>query len=186
MNYVKELIHTMPSDELRANVKVCLDHSCAIFSGNYQGFSASEETYIKGIISREPCEPTEDDLEFKAIFQVFQKTMNATHSLWHNIKSPIRILKSKLTPLTSVILGTIQAIELSEVPSILPPLFEALVTGQWKTFILSAVGLMSPSGMKMEVIGDIVMYLVGDEDFLEWCKREVVIQSRSQPDYGAI
>ena len=54
----------------------------------------------------------------------------------------------------------------------MPPLMEALVTGQWRNFVLIAAGLTSPSGMKIEVISEIVAYLL-KEDFWEWCKRHV-------------
>lgn len=172
MEHVKELLK-MPSEELRANVQVCLEHSCAIFLGDYRGLE-DREIYIRDAINLQG-EPLESDLQFKACLEVFYKRMNAMQSLWHSI-GPVKTTK-KVLYLQSLLLGVIQAFELSEVPSIMPPIMEALVTGQWKNFVLSAVGLMSPSGMKIEVLGEIVMYLIGcveDEDFLIWCKKEIV------------
>lgn len=163
----------MPSEELRANVQVCLEHSCAIFLGDYRGLE-DREIYIRDAINLQG-EPLESDLQFKACLEVFYKRMNAMQSLWHSI-GPVKTTK-KVLYLQSLLLGVIQAFELSEVPSIMPPIMEALVTGQWKNFVLSAVGLMSPSGMKIEVLGEIVMYLIGcveDEEFLIWCKKEIV------------
>ena len=172
MEHVKELLK-MPSEELRANVQVCLEHSCAIFLGDYRGLE-DREIYIRDAINLQG-EPLESDLQFKACLEVFYKRMNAMQSLWHSI-GPVKTTK-KVLYLQSLLLGVIQAFELSEVPSIMPPIMEALVTGQWKNFVLSAVGLMSPSGMKIEVLGEIVMYLIGcveDEEFLIWCKKEIV------------
>lgn len=173
MDHVKELLK-LPSEELRANVQVCLEHSCAIFLGDYRGLE-DKEVYIKNLMNLEAGDPDEGDLQFKACLEVFYKRMNAMQSLWHRL-GPVKTTKKALY-LQSLLLGVIQAFELSEVPSMMPPIMEALVTGQWKNFVLSAVGLMSPSGMKMEVLGEIVMYLIGcieDEEFLVWCKREVV------------
>jgi hypothetical protein len=173
---VKELIHTISPDELRANVQVCLEHSCAIFLGNYQGLSKKEEEYVKECLHLEG-EPNQSDLEFKSILEVFQTKMNATQSLWHRI-GLVQNHKA-LQPLPSLLLGILQAFELSEVPQSIPPIMEALVTGQWKNFVLTAVGLMSPSGIKLEVIGQIIMYLI-KEDFLGWCKRYIVCDSNAE------
>lgn len=165
---VKELIK-IPSDELRANVQVCLEHSCAIFLGNYEGFSKRDEEYIKGVMNSEG-EPNESDLEFKAALDVFQAKMKSMYSIWHSI-GPVKMGSSHKS-LSYVLLGIIQAFEMSEVPPIIPAIMEALVTGQWKNFVLSSAGLMSPSGMKIEVIREIVNYLI-NEDFWEWCKRHI-------------
>ena len=168
MDHVKELIK-IPSDELRANVQVCLEHSCAIFLGNY-GLSEKEEAYLKGCMNLEKGELSDTDLKFKEILEVFQTKMNAMQSLWHII-GPVK-RSATIQPIQSLLLGIIQAFELSEVPPIIPAVMEALVTGQWKNFVLNAVGLMSPSGMKIEVIGEIVAYLL-KEDFWEWCKKHI-------------
>lgn len=177
MNTVKQLILTMPSDELRANVQVCLEHSCTIFLGNYQGLDFKEEAYVKEALTLEKGEPSKDDLEFKEILEVFQRKMAATQSLWHSMKNPVKTINKHLTPLQYVILGIIQAFELSEVPSTIPLLLEALTTGQWKNFVLISAELISPSGIKMEVLGEIIIYLIQGEDLLDWCKREITSDS---------
>ena len=63
---------------------------------------------------------------------------------------------------------------MSKVPLNIHHILEPLVTGQWRIFVLNAVGLMSPSGMKIEVIREIVNYLL-KEDFWEWCKSHVCV-----------
>jgi hypothetical protein len=177
MDHIKKLIHEMPSEELRANVQVCLEHSCAIFLEDYRGLG-DKEMYIKERMNLEREIYTDDtDLEFKNSLNFFYETMNAAQFLWHKI-GPVKNINRYLS-LKSLLLGVIQAFELSHVPSTIPPIMEALATGQWKNFVLSAVGLMSPSGMKMEVLGEIIMYLIcriQDEDFLTWCKREIVCE----------
>jgi len=171
MDHIKELIK-IPSDELRANVQVCLEHSCAIFLGNY-GLCKRDEEYVKDVMNMEKGEPNKSDLEFKTALDIFKTKMNAMQSIWHSI-GPVKMgVSSSQQSLSSVLLGIIQAFEMSEVPPIIPAVLEALVTGQWKNFVLSAAGLMSPSGMKIEVIHEIVTYLIG-EDFWEWCKRHIV------------
>ncbi len=171
MNNIKELLK-MPSDELRANVQVCLEHSCAIFLGNY-GLCKRDEEYIKGLMNLEKDEPNESDLEFKEALDVFRSKMKSMQSIWHSI-GPVKMGSSTVpsASLSYVLLGIIQAFEMSEVPPIIPAVLEALVTGQWRNFVLSAAGLMSPSGMKIEVIHEIVDYLL-KEDFWEWCKRHI-------------
>jgi hypothetical protein len=178
---VKELLK-MPSDELRANVQVCLEHSCAIFLGNY-GLCKKEEEYIKSLMNLEKDEPNESDLEFKAALDVFQTKINSLQSIWHSI-GPVKMGTSSVpsASLSSVLLGIIQAFEMSEVPPIIPAALEALVTGQWKNFVLSAAGLMSPSGMKIEVIREIITYLI-DEDFWEWCKRNIC-EGKESPSFN--
>jgi hypothetical protein len=177
MNHIKDLLQ-IPDEELRANVQVCLEHSCAIFLGEYKNLSQREEDYIKEAF-REGGEP-ETDIQFKEIYDVFQSKMKATQSLWHNL-GPVKTT-TQIQPLRSLILGLIQVFEMSDIPSSIPPLLEALVTGQWKNFILTAVGLMSPSGMKLEVLGHIIIYLIQDEDFLGWCKREIC-EAKSSPSF---
>jgi hypothetical protein len=168
MDHIKELIK-IPSDELRANVQVCLEHSCAIFLGDYEGFSKRDEEYLKDVMNMEG-EPNHSDLQFKEILEVFQTKMNSLQTIWHSI-GPVKMSTSSNT-IAALLLGIIQAFELSEVPPIIPAILEALVTGQSKNFVLSAAGLASPSGMKIEVIHEIVDYLL-KEDFWEWCKRHV-------------
>ena len=73
MEHVKELLK-MPSEELRANVQVCLEHSCAIFLGNYEGLGHREGLYLKDMMNIEKGEPNQSDIEFKAILEVFQAT----------------------------------------------------------------------------------------------------------------
>lgn len=169
MNHIKELIN-IPSDQLRANVQVCLEHSCAIFLGNYEGLGYREELYIKDLINSEG-EPNQSDLRFKEILEVFQMKMNSLQAIWHSV-GPVKISTNSNNPIAALLLGIIQAFELSEVPSSIPAILEALVTGQWRNFVLSSAGLASPSGMKMKVINEIVTYLL-KEDFWEWCKRHI-------------
>lgn len=179
MDRVKEILQ-MPSDELKANVQVCLEHTCSIFLGDYTGLDLKEETYVKERLRYEEGEPEESDLEFKAIYDVFQSKMNSTQVIWHSLGP----MKSHLshTNLRSVILGLIQAFELSEIPPVIPALLEALITGRWKNFVLIAVGLMSPSGMKLDVLGQMIIYLI-KEDFLGWCKREIC-EAKESPSFN--
>jgi hypothetical protein len=169
---IKELLKISP-DELRRNVQVCLEHSCAIFLGDYRGLSPKEEDYIKEFMNLDG-EPDDSDLEYKAALHMFLTKMKETQTLWHKI-GPVN--KVKMRPLHSLLLGIVEAFELSEIS--IPPM-EALITGQWKNFVLSAVRLMSPSGMKMEVLGEIIMYLIDDENLLEWCKREIICDDRCE------
>ena len=166
MDHIKELIN-IPSDQLRANVQVCLEHSCAIFLGNYEGLGHREELYIRDVMNSEGDE-NQSDLQFKEILEVFRAKMNSLHAIWHSV-GPVKKTTSNNT-IAALLLGIIQAFEMSEVPSIIPPVLEALVTGQWRNFVLSSAGLASPSGMKMKVINEIITYLL-KEDFWEWCKR---------------
>jgi len=169
MENIKELLN-IPSEELRANVQVCLEHSCAIFLGNYEGFSKKDEEYIKSRINLEKGELNESDLEFTTAIAIFQTKMTSIQSLWNTI-GPVKGPEMHES-IANLLLGIIQAFEMGEVPQIILPIMEALVTGQWKNFILSAVELTSPSGIKIEVISSIVNYLL-KEDFWEWCKRHV-------------
>jgi hypothetical protein len=169
MNHNKELIKNTPPEELKENVQVCLEHSCAIFLGNYELCKRDEE-YIKGLMNIEKGDPNKSDLEFKEALEVFQRRMNSMNYLWNTI-GPVKP-HEVYNPLSALLLGIIQAFEMSEVPSIIPSVMEALVTGQWRIFILNSAGLASPSGMKIEVIRVIVDYLL-KEDFWEWCKRHV-------------
>jgi hypothetical protein len=168
MEHVKELLK-MPSEELKANVQVCLEHSCAIFLGNYEGLGHREESYIRDVMNSEG-EENHSDLQFKETLEVFQTKMNSLQSIWHSV-GPVKLSMASNQSLSTLLLGIIQAFELSEVPSVIPAVLEALVTGQWRNFILSSAGLASPSGIKMKVIDEIVTYLL-KEDFWEWCKRE--------------
>jgi hypothetical protein len=178
MNHIKELLQ-IPDEELRANVQVCLEHSCAIFLGEYKGLSQREEDYIKEALRGERGEET--DLHFKQIYDVFQSKMNATHTLWHSL-GPVKV-GEQLQPLRSLILGLIQVFEMSEVPPSISLLLEALITGQWKNFFLIAVGLMSPSGMNLEVLGHIITFLIQDENFFGWCKRNIC-EAKESPSFN--
>ena len=179
MNRIKELLQ-IPDEELRANVQVCLEHSCAIFLGEYKGLSQREEDYVKEALRGERDDP-ETELHYTQIYDMFQSKMKATHTLWHSL-GPVKG-GEQIQPLRSLILGLIQVFEMSEVPPAISPLLEALVTGQWKNFFLIAVGLMSPSGMKLEVIGQIIKYLIQDEDFFGWCKRHIC-EARESPSFN--
>ena len=170
MNHVKELLK-MPSDELKANVQVCLEHSCAIFLGNCS-LGYREEAYFKDRLSLEKGEPTESDLEFQDVLEVFRAKMKSLESIWQSV-GPVKMGSSDKS-LSALLLGIIQVFEMSTVPLNIHHILEPLVTGQWRIFVLNAVGLMSPSGMKIEVIREIVNYLL-KEDFWEWCKRHVCV-----------
>ena len=181
MEHVKELLN-MPPEELRANVQVCLEHSCAIFLGNYEGLGHREGLYLKDMMNIEKGEPNQSDIEFKAILEVFQAKMNAMQSIWHSI-GPVKRDSTDFAAIATLLPGIVQAFEMSEVPPIIPAILESLVTGQWKNFVLSAAGLMSPSGIKLDVIREIITYLLDGEDFWEWCKR-VVCEGNECPSFN--
>lgn len=181
MEYIKELIKNTQSDELTANVQVCLEHSCAIFLGNY-GLCKKDEEYVKGLMNMEKGEPNDSDLQFKEILEVFQTKMNSLQSIWHSV-GPVKMSTTPNNTIATLLLGIIQAFEMSEVPPIIPATMESLVTGQWRNFILNSAGLMSPSGMKIEVIGEIVKYLLKREDFWEWCKRHIC-EGKESPSFN--
>jgi hypothetical protein len=83
------------------------------------------------------------------------------------------------SPVAIALLNCIESIELSKFPMHLTILFEALVTGQWKLFSLTAAELMSPSGVTLNILGNYFVNSIDEKEkekeksLLRWCKREL-------------
>jgi hypothetical protein len=200
MDAVKKLIAELPPDELRANVRTCVEHTCAAFLGFYDGLSEKQEDYVKWQISiQESDDMSANDSEYEQMFEVFSNKIANTEKFWKSFNHPLRLV-GKDDSLVSVLLGTIQAIELSPVPTALPHLFETLVQGEWKAFLMIFIDLITPSRTILEVLGIFVMYSMYPSSelsllrILEWCKKELspgdgpvdkLIQSLRQRDREA-
>jgi hypothetical protein len=215
MDAVKKLIAELPPDELRANVRTCVEHTCAAFlgcnpegrlarGGTYNALSEKQAEYVKWQINiQESDDMGANDSEYEQMFEVFSNKIASTDKFWKSFNHPIHLRKADLPKedhIISVLLGTIQAIELSPVPTALPHLFEALVRGEWKAFLMIFVDLITPSRTILEVLGIFVMYSMYPSSelsllrILEWCKKELspddgpvdkLIQSLCQPDREA-
>lgn len=209
MDAVKKLIAELPPDELRANVRTCVEHTCAAFLGCYDGLSEKQSDYVKEKFSvKESDDMNVNDLEYEQMFNIFNERVATTDKFWKSFNHPLQLVgkddslvsppvaRGSEKPTCSVLLGAIQAIELSPVPLPLPHLCEALVRGEWKAFLMIFVDLITPSLTTLEVLGIFVMYSIYPFSevsllrILEWCKRELspgegpvdeLIQSLRQP-----
>ena len=216
MDAVKKLRAEIEPDELRANVRTCVEHTCAAFlgcypegrlarGGTFDGLSEKQEDYVKEKFSTiESDDMNASDLEYEQMFEVFSNKIANTEKFWKSFNHPIHLRKADLPTkedhIISALLGAIQAIELSPVPTALPHLFEALVQGEWKAFLMIFVDLITPSRTILEVLGIFLIYSMYPSSelsllrILEWCKKELslsegpvdkLIQSLCQRDREA-
>ena len=223
MDAVKKLIAEIEPDELRANVRTCVEHTCAAFlgcypegrlarGGTFDGLSEKQEDYVKEKFSTiESDDMNASDLEYEQMFEVFSNKIANTEKFWKSFNHPLQLVGKDHSlasppvargsePTCSALLGAIQAIELSPVPTALPHLFEALVQGEWKAFLMIFVDLITPSRTILEVLGIFLIYSMYPSSelsllrILEWCKKELslsegpvdkLIQSLCQRDREA-